>query len=1204
MEIQTTAKRYSFLNGGGEMGELTRSFDWSQTSLGSIDEWPQSLRTTLSIILHSGFPMFLFWGEDHTCFYNDAYRPSLGQDGKHPYALGRPGAEIWPEIWADIKPLINQVLSGGNASWAEDQLLPIYRNGQLEDVYWTFSYSPVSDETGHPAGVFVTCTETTKKVQTLAALKESKEQLSFAIEATGLGVWDLDPVTRKFKANDRLKEWFGLAPGDEIDLPAAMTIIAEKDRDTVSKAIEKALQYGSGGLYDIEYTIINPLTQRERIVRAKGQAWFNGDQIAWRFNGTLQDITEYVVAMRKLEASEQQVRTLVESAPFPIAVYTGEEMRIQLANQAIINIYGKGDDVIGKSYSDILPELENQDIFNQVRGVLHTGIPFHAKNQRVDIVVAGRLRPYYFNYSFTPLFDSTGAVYGVMNTAAEVTDLVVAKQQLEASEARLRAISANAPIAIGLYAGPDFILQDCNEAFLDILGKGHNVNGLALAEVMPELASEQQPFMDLLRQVYTTGRGYSHPAMPTKVVHNGVLKDFFYHFSYTPLLDNEHKVYAILGIAMDVTESVIGQKRLEESEANLRNMILQSPVAMCILKGPLPVVEIANELMLELMGKTSEEVSGRALFDAVPELRNEGLEALLEKVRSTGETYKAYGAAFNLQRGNSIGRVYVDFVYEPYFEKDNSITAVIVVAIDVTEQVTARKKIESSESRFRLMADAMPQFVWTGDAEGKINYYNEAVYNYSGFTLEELENDGWSRIVHPDDRAENIAAWANSIRSGETFIFQHRFRSRNGNYRWQLSRAVPQRDSDGTIRLWIGTSTDIHEQKIFAEELEKQVWERTRELENAQVSLREANHYLQQIINKFDSALASLVPIFEDGRIVDFYFKMTNLAYTPYSRLLPEQIVNRRVGEVFPGYFQTEAFGKYVETFETGKNNEWVLHYNVDGLNVYLQLTVCKMDQEVVVNFTDITSLKNLQLDLLNKLKELERSNEELQQFAHVASHDLKEPVRKIRTFGSRIMTDFADDLPDKAKYYLEKIDSAASRIYAMIDGVLRYSSLNIADQAAEPVPLDKIMLQVQEDLELMIRQKNAVISWQQLPVIEASPLLIYQLFYNLVNNALKFSKAGVAPVISISSTIHTAGDNNRPFAMIRIADNGIGFKQDFAGKIFKTFIRLNSKDQYEGTGLGLSLCQKIAERFGGSIQAEASDGEGAVFTVMLPLNQ
>jgi len=146
------------------MGEITRNFDWSQTSVGRPEQWPQSLLTTVSNLLRSKFPMFLWWGKDLVQFYNDAYRPSLGNEGKHPSALGQKGIDCWPEVWDIIYPLIKQVQTTGEPTWHEDQLVPIFRNGKIEDVYWTFSYSAVLNDLGEPTGVLVTCTETTDKV--------------------------------------------------------------------------------------------------------------------------------------------------------------------------------------------------------------------------------------------------------------------------------------------------------------------------------------------------------------------------------------------------------------------------------------------------------------------------------------------------------------------------------------------------------------------------------------------------------------------------------------------------------------------------------------------------------------------------------------------------------------------------------------------------------------------------------------------------------------------------------------------------------------------------------------------------------------------------------------------------------------------------------------------------------------------------------
>ncbi len=155
------------------MGSLTRNYDWSTTALGTPDQWPLSLCTTVGLVLHSAFPMFLFWGPGLICFYNDAYRVSLGENGKHP-AVGKPGAEVWPEIWDFIGPMIQQVMSTGEPTFFADQLVPIYRNGRLEDVYWTFSYSPAFGDDGQINGVFVTCNETTAAVLNRQRLEVSE----------------------------------------------------------------------------------------------------------------------------------------------------------------------------------------------------------------------------------------------------------------------------------------------------------------------------------------------------------------------------------------------------------------------------------------------------------------------------------------------------------------------------------------------------------------------------------------------------------------------------------------------------------------------------------------------------------------------------------------------------------------------------------------------------------------------------------------------------------------------------------------------------------------------------------------------------------------------------------------------------------------------------------------------------------------------
>lgn len=432
--------QYPFLAGGGEMGRLTRHYDWSKSALGTPDTWPQSLRTTLSILLNSKFPMFLFWGEELLCFYNDAYRPSLGNNGKHPGSLGQPGAQVWPEIWDQIKPLIDQVLLGGEATWSEDQLIPIYRNGRLEDVYWTFSYSPVSDESGRPMGVFVTCTETTGQVNLVQQLQLSDQRFQNLVREATVGIIVLSgQETQVTIVNDAYARLIDRRADELLNKPL-FSVIPEAEA-VFQPIIDQVRLSGQPlYLYDQPYFVYVNGGRKEGFLDLVYQPYKELDGAITGVMVLCQDTTAQVLARRQLEASEMRLRSLVESAPFPIGVYVGRDMKIQFANQSIIDVWGKGPDVVGQRYADVLPELANQGIYEQLEGVYTTGIPYHANNQRVDLVVDGQLQPYYFKYSFTPLFDAEGQVFGVMNTAADVTDLVQAQQQLELSEERYRTL--------------------------------------------------------------------------------------------------------------------------------------------------------------------------------------------------------------------------------------------------------------------------------------------------------------------------------------------------------------------------------------------------------------------------------------------------------------------------------------------------------------------------------------------------------------------------------------------------------------------------------------------------------------------------------------------------------------------------------------------------------------------------------------------
>ncbi|HEY0677031.1 MAG TPA: PAS domain-containing protein [Chitinophagaceae bacterium] len=823
METVNNKPLYSFLQGGGEMGELTRTYPWQHTSIGKPDKWPQSLRTSLSILLNSKFPMFLFWGPELICFYNDAYRPSLGNNGKHPWALGKPGEVVWPEIWDIIKPLIDQVLAGGASTWSEDQLIPIFRNGKIEDVYWTFSYSPVFDESGKPSAVFVTCSETTEKVK----------------------------------------------------------------------------------------------------------------------------------SFKSLEAANQKFQNLVMQAPVAIAVFKGENFVADIVNDEYLPLVGKSrEEFLGKPLFESLPETKEQ-LEPIAQEVVRSGKPWIAKEVQLILNRRGVPEICYFNANWEPIQMGDGSNDGFMAVVHEITEQVVARKELE-----------------------------------------HVVTEL---EVFKSLADNVTDFIGICD--------------------------------------------------MDLLPFYVNQSGLKKIGLN-----------------------------------SVEQIQQTKLLDFFfPEDQDYITDTFIPKVLKNG--------------------------------------------------------VGETEIRFRHFGTGEP--IWM-------------LYNVIVIKNQKNEPTGFATI-----------------------------------------------------------SKDITEQKQFTTELERQVKERTSELEASKEEIAHSAERLKAVFYHAHSGMFTFAPVKDKtGEIVDFRFVITNPTFASYVGQTPEALNGSLGSTWFPGYMNNGVFDMYKQTYLTGEPLRINMHYNTDGLDIYLDLQSTKVDEEVLVTFNDYTELKKAQLQLEKYVEELKRSNANLEEFAHAASHDLKEPIRKIHFFTDRLKAQLSDRLLDEERFTFARIDRATMRMSALIDDLLLYSHVSQKPYKNEQVDLNEKVSRVLEDLELDIQEKHAVITYDKLPTITGNRRQLQQLFQNIIGNALKYSKPGQPPEINITSEVVSGKEagftseesTEAKYHLIRVSDNGIGFDQRESERIFQMFQRLHGNSEYRGSGVGLSIAQKVAENHNGKIIAEGNPGVGATFEIYLPV--
>jgi hypothetical protein len=548
-----------------------------------------------------------------------------------------------------------------------------------------------------------------------------------------------------------------------------------------------------------------------------------------------------LLARQAVEASEVRFRNTMMQAPVGIVILRGRDMMVEMANETYLQIVDREERAFtGRPLFESLPEVE-ETVSPILQGVLNTGKAFHGYEFEVPLNRFGEKQQAYFNFVYQPYREADGSVTGIIVVASDVTVQVMAKQKLAESEKQFRNMVSQSPIAMGIFMGEDFIIDMANETLLKTLWRRSfdEVYGRKLLDVFPELIDQEFPA--LLREVYKTGVPFKkNEAQALINTYLGMQKHYL-DFEYAPFRGINRSIQGILVTVYDVTEKVETRNKINEAEQSTRLAI--EAANMGTFDWDLSENQFfTSKRLIEIFGfKEGENPRHTDMLERFhPEDKPIRDKAVNDSLTKGSLIYEAR----IIWPDNSIHWVKVHGKIIP--DQVQNMKRMYGTVIDVTEQNNAILELRENEAKFRLLADSMPQFIWTGDTSGNLNYFSQAVYHYTGLTQEKLNMFGWIQIVHPDDQEENIRQWTHSVETGEPFLLEHRFRRYDGEFRWQLSRAIPQRDETGKIQRWVGTSTDIHDRKMFINELETTVQNRTRELTETNDALLKSNAELAQ----------------------------------------------------------------------------------------------------------------------------------------------------------------------------------------------------------------------------------------------------------------------------------------------------------------------------------------------------------------------
>ncbi len=355
-----------------------------------------------------------------------------------------------------------------------------------------------------------------------------------------------------------------------------------------------------------------------------------------------------------------------------------------------------------------------------------------------------------------------------------------------------------------------------NDAYARFASKRHPTSlGAPVLEAWPEVTDFNT---QILKTVFA-GESISYQDQEFTLLRAGTAEQVWLNLDYSPIVDDKDRPVGIFAIVTETTAKVKAERRLAAERDRLHQMFEQAPGFIAVVQGPEHIFEVTNRAYMQLIGH--RDIIGKAVREALPDIEGQGFYELLDRVYMTGEPFIGSAMPVLLKRSSHARAEerFVDFIFQPIREADGTVSGIFIEGTDITERVTIEQALQISERQFRTFAEAMPNHVWSAKADGQLDWFNDRVYEFSGAARGELDGVAWAGIVHPEDIAQAAEIWSAAVSTGDTYETEFRIRRADGVWRWHLSRAVRLSDEKGKPHRWIGTNTDIDDQKRDRQQL-------------------------------------------------------------------------------------------------------------------------------------------------------------------------------------------------------------------------------------------------------------------------------------------------------------------------------------------------------------------------------------------------